>query len=255
MPKFFDIHSHLNFSDFDKDRDEVIGRALDAEIWMMNVGSDFKNSKFAVEIAEKYKEGVYASVGLHPNDNKKEIFDFDKYHQLAENQKVVAIGETGIDLFRCPKEDLFRQADIFKKHIELALELDKPLMIHCRDAHDETIKILEEYKNNKLKGNLHFFTGTLEQAKKYFELGLTVSFTGVITFARQYDEIIKYIPLDKILLETDAPYVAPLPYRGKRNEPVYIIETAKKMAEIKEVSFEKVAEQTTRNTIKVFNIC
>ncbi len=255
LPKLFDIHTHVNFPDFDKDRDKVIKRALDAGIWMINIGSDFESSKKAVEIAEKYNEGVYAAVGLHPNDNKKEIFSIEKYKELAKHPKVVAIGECGIDLFRQNKNDFLRQEKIFNQQIELALELDKPLMIHCREAHDDLINILTTYyslHSTRHNGNIHFFSGTLEQAQKYFDLGFTISFAGVVTFSRDYDEIIKKAPLDKIMIETDAPFVAPLPYRGKRNEPLYVQEIAKRMAEIRGLSYEELAKITTENALRLF---
>ncbi len=254
-PHLFDIHSHLNFKDFDIDKEEVIQRALDAGIWMINVGSDYESSKKAVEIAGKYKEGVYAAVGLHPNDNKKEIFDFDKYHELANHPKVVSIGECGIDL-KYQKSNLKSQIELFKRQIELAVEMDKPLMIHCRDAHDDVIDIVSSFKLHapRLRGNIHFFSGAWEQAQQYFDLGFTISFTGVITFANQYDEIIKKAPLDKIMIETDAPFVAPLPWRGRRNESLYVQEVAKRMAEIRGLTYEEIARITTQNALKFFNL-
>ncbi len=250
-PKLFDIHSHLNFKDFNTDRKEVIWRALDAGIWMINVGSDYESSKMAVEIAEKYKEGVYAAVGFHPNDNKKEIFDINKYRELANHPKVVSIGECGIDL-KYQKSNLKSQIELFKRQIELAVEIDKPLMIHCRDAYEQVIEILREYKD--VQGNIHFFSGTWEQAQKYFALGFMISFTGVITFANQYDEIIKKAPLDKIMIETDAPFVAPLPWRGQRNEPLHVQEVAKRIAKLRGLSYEKIAEITTQNALNLFKI-
>lgn len=254
-PKFFDIHTHLNFPDFDKDRDEVIKRALDAGIWMINVGTDYESSKKAIDIAEKYNEGVYTSVGFHPNDNKKEIFDINKYFDLAKNHKVVSIGECGLDLFRQKKNDLERQKEIFIKQIEMSLELNKPLMIHCRDAHDDLINILTTYyslHSTRYNGNIHFFSGALEQAQKYFDLGFTISFAGVITFSRDYDEIIKKSALDKIMIETDAPFVAPAPHRGKRNESLYVQEVVKRMAEIRGLSYEEMAKITTENALRLF---
>ena len=268
MPNFFDIHSHINFSDFDRDKEDVIKRSLNGGVWMINVGSDFLSSKKALEIAERYDKGVYASVGLHPNDNKDEIFQAKDYRQLAKNNKVVAIGECGLDYFRIKNNPLrqsdsetselrIRQQDIFKKQIELAIELNKPLMIHCRDAHEEVIDILNSYfiiHNSKLRGNIHFFSGNWEIAQKYFNLGFTISFTGVITFARQYDEIIKKAPLEKIMIETDAPFVAPIPHRGERNEPLYVKEVAKKIAEIRREPYEKIVKTTTDNALKFFKI-
>ena len=256
MPDFFDVHSHINFSDFDRDREDVIKRSLENRIWMINVGSDFLSSKMALEITGRYDKGVYASVGLHPNDNENEIFQIENYRQLAENNKVVAIGECGLDL-KNQKSNLKNQKYIFEEQIKLAIELDKPLMIHCREAHNEVIKILNTYyliHNTKLRGNIHFFSGDWEIAQKYFNLGFTISFTGVITFVRQYDEIIKKAPLEKIMIETDAPFVAPMPHRGKRNEPLYVKEVAKKIAEIRKEPYEKIAKITTDNALKFFNI-
>ncbi|MBU4223957.1 TatD family hydrolase [Patescibacteria group bacterium] len=259
IPKYFDIHSHLNFADFDKDREEVIKRMLAHGIWTIIVGVDFESSKKAVEIAGKY-EGMFASVGLHPTDAENLEIQFpsgnwiSKLRKLTQHPKVMAIGECGIDIFRREKDYLARQKDILKQQIELAIELDKPLMIHCRDAHKDVLEILNLHKCQKLRGDIHFFSGSLEQAEKYFELGFLISFTGVITFARDYDEIIRNAPLDKIMIETDAPFVAPITYRGQRNEPSYVIEVAKKIAEIKGISEEEAAKVTTANALNLFRI-
>jgi len=263
MPKLVDIHSHLNFPDFDPDLDEVVGRMSEAGIWTIVVGADFESSKKAIEIAEKY-EGVFASVGLHPDDDNKEgRFDTEKYRELAKSKKVVAIGECGLDI-KSQNSNLKSQRDLFISQIELAKEVNKPLMIHCRGAHDEVLEIL---KRTKHYGNIHFFTGTIEQAQQYFDLGFTISFTGVITFARDYDEVISKSPLDKIMIETDAPFacpltpersdggrVAPVPRRGMRNEPFFVIEVAQKIAEIKNLSFDEVAEATTKNALTLFSL-
>lgn len=254
-PNFFDIHTHVNFPNFDKDRDEVIKRALDAGIWMINVGSDYESSKKAVEIAEKYDEGVYASVGLHPSDVDAVGNRVSDICELANHPKVVAIGECGLDYFRIQNQELrIKQKEIFEKQIELALEVNKPLMVHCRDAHDKVIDIVSSFKlqDSRLCGNIHFFSGTWEQAQKYFDLGFTVSFTGVIIFAAQYDGIIKNAPVDKIMAETDAPFVAPTPYRGKRNEPLYVKEVIKRMAEIRGLSYEETAKITVENALRLF---
>ncbi len=260
IPKFFDIHTHVNFPDFDKDRGEVIKRALDEGIWMINVGSDYESSKKAVEIAEKYQEGVYASVGLHPSDADAVGNRVSDICELAQHPKVVSIGECGLDFFRNrearnPKHEIRnKQIEIFKQQIELALELNKPLMIHCRDAHNEVLEIVSSFKfqDSRLRGNIHFFSGTQEQARKYFDLGFSISFTGVITFSRDYDEIIKESALDKIMIETDAPFVAPAPWRGKRNEPLYVQEIAKKIAEIRGLSYEETAKITAENALRLF---
>lgn len=259
-PEFFDIHTHVNFSDFNADREEVIKRCLDNNIWMINVGADLESSRGAVDWAGKYSEGVYATVGLHPTDYSGDALghSVSELRELAGSPKVVAIGECGLEYFRVKDEsERERQGKIFREQIELALELDKPLVIHCREAQDDVIKILEEYKKvgeEKLRGDLHFFSGNLEQAQKYIELGFLISFTGVITFTKDYDEVVKNIPLEKIMIETDAPYVAPAPYRGKRNEPAYVVEVAKRIAEIKGISLEDVAKTTTQNALKLFGI-
>jgi len=254
-PKFFDIHCHLNFNDFNQDRDEVIKRALDNRVWIIIVGTDYESSKRAVEIAEKYQEGIYASVGLHPHDVATVGNSVSDICELAKHSKVVAIGECGLDL-KSQKSNLKSQKELFIKQIELALEINKPLMIHCRDAHDDLLEIVASFKiqNSRLRGNIHFFSGTLEQARKYFDLGFSISFTGVITFASQYDGIIKNAPLDKIMIETDAPFVTPSPYRGQRNEPLYVKEVAKKIAEIRDESCEKILQAVTDNALKLFSI-
>ena len=205
---------------------------------------------------------------------RAEKFDFEKYLDLANSSaKVAAIGECGLDYCKTQSSKLKAQnynlklktdkkikklqIETFERQIELALKINKPMMIHCRDSHSETINILKKFKGAagaKLRGDIHFFTGTYEEAKKYFDLGFSISFTGVITFTRDYDEIIKKSPLEKIMIETDSPYVAPVPYRGKRNEPIYVQEVCRRLAEIKNISFEKTAEATTKNALKMFGI-
>lgn len=267
-----DTHAHVNFNEFKNDSKEVIKMALDENIWMINVGSERKTSERAVKIAKEYEEGVYAAVGLHPSHlveqdvehqengetikykSKLEEFDYDFYLNLAKNKKVVGIGECGLDYFR-NKDESFKekQKEIFIKHLKLAKETNKPIIIHCRDAHNDLLEILN-LETELPSGVMHFFTGTLEQAKKYIELGFYVSFSGVITFAKNYEETVRQIPLEKILIETDCPYVAPVPYRGKRNEPQYVKYVAQKIAEFKGLSFDEVAEQTTKNARELFGI-
>ncbi len=263
IPKYFDIHSHLNFADFDKDREDVIRRALDAGVWIIIVGTNFESSKKAIEIAEKH-EGMFASVGLHPTDAENLEIQFpsgnwiSKLRKLAQHPKVVAIGECGLDFFRRDKvEDFERQKELFIKHIELSKEINKPLIIHCRDAYDDMIEILTSFYSlprDFSPGDLHFFSGSLEQARKFLDLGFYLSFAGPITFARDYDEVIRNTPLDRIMAETDCPFAAPIPYRGKRNEPSYVIEVAKKIAEIKNISEQETAQATTANALKIFKI-
>ena len=276
--KLFDVHTHVQFTAYDEDREAVIWRALESGVWMVNVGTQRDTSAAAIECAKKYSEGVYATVGLHPIHtdeshydvkelgnfetaqgftSRKEEFDYEFYKTLSANLKVVAIGECGLDYYRVKSEELRKkQKEVFIRHIELAHEVKKPLMIHCRNAFDDLNEVLKDHRDT-LKtspGIIHFFSGTIDDAKKLLDIGFLFSFGGVITFAHDYDDQVKYIPLDRILLETDAPYVAPPPYRGKRNEPAFITETAKKMAEIKSDNYDKIVEVTTSNARKVFKI-
>ena len=272
--RFFDTHTHVNFNAFRNDWQETIERALKDNIWLVNVGSQSTTSKRAVEIAENYEKGVYAAIGLHPSHSEEQEFNEDYYLELAKNEKVVAIGECGLDYyienskfknqnekfqFKIQNYENFKelQQEVFLKHIKLADKIKKPLIIHCRDAHNDLINILtinRELLIDNRAGIMHFFTGTLEQAQRYIDLGFYISFSGVITFTDAYDDIVKNLPLDRILIETDAPYVTPTSYRGKRNESSYVIEVAKKIAEIKEISLEEVAEKTAQNARIVFNI-
>ena len=253
---FVDVHAHLNFPDYKNDIDEVIRRAQEKNVLIINVGTGRESSRKAVETAHQYPETIWAAAGHHPTE--KEVFDYEFYEKLAGDPKVVAVGECGLDYFKIlnPKSQISKtqQKEIFIKHIELAGELKKPLMIHCRDAFGDLIEILK-LKNHLLNspaGVLHFFTGSKENAEILLEMGFYFSFGGLVTFNRSLDEVIDFLPIDRILLETDSPFVAPAPYRGKRNEPAYIIETAKKLAELKNVSLEKIGEETTFNAQKLF---
>jgi TatD DNase family protein len=263
-PKYFDIHSHINFKNFNDDRDEVIKTMHDESVWAIAVGTDLETSKEVVELADK-NENIYATVGLHPDDNRKENFNKEDYAELVQNKKVVAIGECGLDYFRIKageeEETKKRQKENFVKQVEFALENDLPLMLHFRpsgksmDAYEDGLEILGEYKkkhSDKLRGNSHFFAGSLEVAKRFVEIGFTLSFTGVITFADSYDEIIREIPLEMIMSETDCPFVAPVPYRGGRCEPVHVKEVVKRIAEIRGEDIEKVREMLVNNAFRVF---
>ena len=207
-------------------------------------------------MAHQYDKGVYASVGLHPNDAAIDI-DFSVFEKLARDEKVVGIGETGLDYFRTTEKDKQElQKESFMKHIELAQEVEKPLIIHCRNAHEDLLKLLKanSYKLKAEPGVMHFFTGTKDDARAYLELGMYISFSGVITFAKEYEDLVRFVPLERIVVETDAPYAAPVPHRGKRNEPSFVRFTAGKIAELKGVSFEEVAEVTTRNARVLLNV-
>lgn len=259
-PEYIDIHSHISFPDYDGDREAVIERMKEKNIWAIDVGTDFENSKKASENAAA-NQGIFASVGLHPSDTESEIFNKAAYGKLLTNHKVVAVGECGLDYYRNQasqkrkvESGKERQKEIFKRQIELAIEFNKPLIIHCRNAHDDVLDILNLHRNFMLRGDIHFFSGSWAQAQRYFDLGFSISFTGAITFTRDYDEVIKNSPLEKIMIETDAPFVSPAPYRGKRNEPLYVEEVAQKIAEIKGISREKIAQTTAKNAIELFNL-
>jgi TatD DNase family protein len=254
--KYIDIHAHLNFSDFDEDREEVIHRTIDQKMGVINIGTNLKTSKEVVELTEY--TNFFACVGIHPTEIDM-VFDMNQAREelkklATENDKVVGIGECGLDYFHIDgdiKEYKDRQKEIFKMQIELSKELKLPLMIHCRDAYHHLIEILEEYQG-EVFGNVHFFAGSIDDAKRLMDLGFTISFTGVATFAPQYQELIEFVPLEKMHAETDSPFVAPVPFRGKRNEPLYTLEVIKKISEIKGLPTQKVEEQLLKNFESLF---
>jgi len=240
-----DTHAHLDFKQFDKDREKVISRCFKSGIKkIINIGLD-------LSLLEKH-ENIYGATGYHPDEVDK--FDLEKLKKLASQPKIVAIGEIGLDKskisnLKSPPRRQAGQILVFKKQLELAQELDLPVIIHCRKLHDEIIKII-----NGHRGVIHCFTGTLKQAQKYLNLGFYISFTGIITYDRSYDKVILNTPLERILLETDCPFLAPAPYRGQRCEPWMVKLTAQKIAEIKNIGFNKVVSQTTENAERLFKI-
>ncbi len=256
--KYFDSHCHIQLPQFDTDRADVIVRMQDAQVGGVVVGTDFATSCSAIEIAEQYNF-LWASVGLHPNDNIKEHFDVVAFERLALYEKVVAIGECGLDYFRGADTDDEKatQKQRFVLQIELSLKVGKPLIIHCRNAHEDTISILESFKRefgDKLQVVAHFFTTTAELTERYIALDCYLSFPGPITFTNMYDDSIRLAPLDHILSETDSPFAAPTPFRGKRNEPIHVPEVVKKIATIKGLPTEKIATRVLDNSRRVFHI-
>lgn len=270
-----DTHAHVNFAAYKDDGDEVTERALKENIRMINVGSERDTSRRALEYAKKYKQGVFAAVGLHPihlrtqqigahvdeYENiefkaEAEKFDYDYYKSQAQNEKVVAIGEIGFDYYRnAANKEL--QKEVLLEQMSLADELKKPIIFHCREAHNDLLATLKEWElvgNKKLRGVIHSFSGRWSQAQLYLAMGFYLGFNGIITFARDYDKVIKQMPLERLLLETDCPYLTPVPYRGKRNEPAYVKYVAEKVAELRGISYEEVAEITTKNTQTLFGI-
>lgn len=284
--KYIDVHTHVNIAAFADDWREVIDRAHEAGVAMINVGTQIDTAKKAVEMAREYHTGVYACVGLHPvhtsksyHDEKElgkehadgkgftsrgEAFDADAYRALAEDEKTVALGECGLDYYRLDPDTIEKQRAAFIAQIELANEIGKPLMLHVRPHADErndvtlpraykdAFDIIKQYAT--VRGNVHFFAGTVEEAKRFWDIGYSTSFTGVITFTHDYDEQVQAAPKDLIHAETDAPYVTPVPHRGKRNEPLYVIEVIKKQAELRGVAFEDWAAQLCENARQLFNI-
>lgn len=265
MFEYFDIHSHLNVPDFDLDRDDQIEKMKEQKIGTTMVGVNFESSKQILDLALVY-ENLFACVGQHPDDlTQDSVFD-ERLEVLANHDKTVAIGECGLDYFRLSSmlggDNLKRiQKIVFEYHIDLALTVDKPLMLHIRpskgsmDAYRDTLDILEHHvklSGNKLKGNAHFFAGDKDILKRFLNIGFTVSFTGVLTFTGDYDELVRYTPLDMIMAETDAPFVAPVPYRGQRNSPLYVPEVVKKIAELKAHSFKGVKEVLMANVLRNF---
>jgi len=278
--KYFDAHCHVNFVAYDSDREETILRARGAGVAMNVVGTQKDTSASAVALAEKY-DNVYATIGLHPVHTTKSYHDVKElgeggkeftsrgeefhiwnYEEMAKSPKVIAIGECGLDYFRLEEKTKEVQKDAFIQQIELANKLGKPLMLHIRpalrslgeggNAYDDALEILKAHA--KVKGDTHFFAGDWATAKKFLDFGFTLSFTGVLTFTHDYDEVVKNAPLDMLLSETDAPYVTPVPHRGKRNEPLYVQEVVRAIAGIRGEDVETVARQLAANASRIFNI-
>lgn len=288
--KYIDIHAHTNFKAFDEDREAVLARAREAGVIVINVGTQVDTSRKAVEMAEQY-EGVYSIVGLHPihtgksfHDEKElgeggkeftsrgEIFDKDTYREFLRHPKVVGIGECGLDYYHMDAESIEKQKKDFIAQIELANETGKALMMHIRNnadpampsAYMDALALLKEHyhpADGVVRADSHFFAGNKDEAQALLDYGCTLSFTGAITYPKKkdgsgcdYEQIIKMTPLDKIMTETDCPYVAPVPYRGKRNEPAYIPAIVQKIAEWKNLPEAEVASQILQNAKRVFRI-
>lgn len=273
MEKYIDAHTHIHFPAYEEDRDAVLERAKTAGVRMITVGTQSSTSKTAVDFARANPGWVWATAGFHPGhfaskwhhdkneqaETEREVFDLAKLREIALAPEVVAIGECGLDYFRIHDDDMATrkiQKEGFIAQLHLSRDLKKPLMIHCRAAFPDLIDILEHHKSslNSPAGAIHFFSGNLEEAKKLIDLGFVFTFGGVVTFSQDYEEVIKFLPIENILPETDAPYVAPEPYRGKRNEPSYVIETVKKLAELKGLSMEEFGKISFETAERVFGL-
>lgn len=262
---YIDAHSHLNFDAFDDDREELIFGMQKEGVGAINVGIDVETSIASIALAKEY-EHIRASVGCHPTEVSVD-FSPDAYRELVDKnaESVVAVGECGLDYFRAPNRDednksLQRRA--FEVQIELALEHDLPLILHMRpqegtmDAYKEGLEILEYYskEHDALRGTAHFFVGDEDTARRFLDLGFYISATGVVTISDSVAQVFKEIPADRLLVETDAPFAAPAPHRGQRNEPGYVRHITDHLAQLKGVSEEKLAETVLSNTKRLFSL-
>jgi TatD DNase family protein len=251
-----DSHAHLEMPDFKRDLEQVIQRAKESGVgYVFTVGTEKKDWKRALEIANSHPS-IYAILGVHPH-NAKEIDDqtYPTLRENCRNGKVKAYGEIGLDFFRnlSPRDIQLRR---FREQIGLAKELGLPIVVHDREAHRETLEILRSENAEECGGIIHCFSGDDEMARACMDMGFYISIPGSITFknAESFRETVKRIPLESLLIETDAPFITPEPFRGKRNEPSYVRYTAQKLAEVKKISFEKVAEVTTENALRVYRL-
>lgn len=251
-----DSHAHLEMPEFKRDLEEVIHRAKNAGVkYIFTVGTEKRDWDQTLKISHRYSF-LYAILGIHPHHAMKvDLETYSILRTLCKDDKVKGVGEIGLDFFRnlSPKEVQLRR---FREQIGLAKELGLPIVVHDREAHKETIEILRDEKAEACGGIIHCFSGNYEMAKACIELGFYISIPGSITFknAEGLREIVKEIPLDWLLVETDAPFLAPEPFRGKRNEPAFVQFTAQKISEVKKIPFERVAEATSENALKVFKI-
>lgn len=278
---FIDTHAHVQFNAYKDDGDEVVQRALDNKVALIMPSSQIDTSKRSIEYAERWDSPlINAAIGLHPIhlediqvdsdevgdqvtfQTRKEVFDRSVYEPLLKSEKVVAIGEVGLDYWRKPKskakkqEYTERQKQTLIQQLDLAADYNLPVILHCRTAFDDLIDIVKNHphhKKVKFPGVSHCFTGTLEQMEKIFELGFAIGLNGLVFKLDFVEEAVSHAPLDKILLETDAPYLSP-PGAPERNEPMYIPMIAEKIAQIKGVTLEEVEQQTTKNTVKIFGL-
>lgn len=282
--ELIDTHCHVHFEAYKEDMDEVVTRALERGIGMITVGTQTTTSKNAVELARKH-DGVWATIGLHPNHlhqqeffdenelaadeemmksikTRAEAFDDSFYRELVDDPNVVAIGEFGLDFYRIPENEsrekvIEDQKASERQQLAFASSVGKPVVIHCRNAHEDQYNLLKEEIDRgglKQRGVIHCFTGTVEEARRYHELGFHTSITGIVNFSKELQAVVKELPLENIMIETDAPYLTPPPHRGKRNEPAYVRFIAEHIAELKGVSYDEVASVTTSNARQLFNI-
>ena len=255
MKQMIDSHAHLDEERFDEDRDELIKSLKENAIsYVINPSSDMDTSRRVVELSNKY-DNIFAAVGIHPHDAEgfKEE-DLDELRQLSKDERVVAIGEIGLDYYydNSPRDI---QKEVFRKQLELSHELDLPVIIHTRDAMGDTYDILKEFEG-RVRGVMHCYTGSIEMAEKFMKLGFYISIAGPVTFKNAVNvrEMAKQIPLERLLIETDSPYLAPVPNRGKRNDPTNVRYVADMLANLKEIQIDKIIEHSRENTVELFSL-
>ena len=280
--RLLDSHAYVNFNAFKDDGDGVIRKSLEAGVGMILVGSESRTSNRAIDYANHYETGVWAAIGLHPSQlfatrvqgedydfmSRGEELDLEKYDKLADFSKVVAIGEIGLDYYRLadinesPKVIKEKQQRVLSQELTLAMHHHLPVIIHCREAHDDLLPLLQDFYHDyrqilpkdKPWGVVHCFSGDMGLAQEYFSLGLDISFNGLITFCSTWDYLIQKMPLDRLLIETDCPFLTPVPFRGQRNEPSLVKLVAERIAQIRHTTIECIAEATTANACRLFNI-
>ncbi len=261
---FVDSHCHLDMldlNDFEQSMDNVIAQARDSQVTdMLSIAVDLESFPRVLATARAYSE-VYASVGLHPCHTPEMLLNVDQLVRLADDPNVIAIGETGLDYYMnqgvCPKgENFLWQKNRFRTHIQAAVETSKPLIIHTRDAREDTLKILTEENAQQCGAIMHCFVEDISTAEKALEMGFYISFSGIVTFknAQSVQEVAKIVPDDRLLIETDSPYLAPVPMRGKKNQPAYVTYVGEFLAQLRECSVEHIARVTRENYFRLFNL-
>lgn len=264
--QLLDSHAHLNFEAYTNDWQQQAQDCIENQTWVVNIGAQFATSQKAIAIAEHFERGMYATVGLHPthvegSSSNPEVFDINAYRHLATSSpKVVGVGETGIDYYH--DENLAqKQAEVFSQHVALAQECDLAVVIHGRNSRDGRLNAYTHLESlvrelQVRRAVVHCFGGTIEEARKFLDLGLYLGFTGIVTFknAQALREVVSYVPLDRMVIETDAPYLTPEPYRSQRNVPQYVKFVAEHIAAVKKSDIVTIAEQTRRNALALFQI-
>jgi len=253
---FIDSHAHLDMEQFDADRDEVVRRAVYADVrQVVTVGIDVNSSLKAISLAEIYSP-VFAAVGIHPhNADAADSQDLKRIESISAGEKVVAIGEIGLDFYRSLSSNE-KQRERFTQQLDIAARYDLPVVIHARESYEEVLDVLSCFQESSLTGVIHCFSGTIDFAQAFIKRNFFISISGTVTFpkASSLHAAVAGIPLDKLLLETDSPFLSPVPYRGKRNEPGRVSHTAQKVADIKGISLEEIGVQTSKNTCQLFGL-